>query len=195
VGFSVSPALAAHCTLPIASIFNTSPPELVSSLDQHLSCTSFGKLWHLEINGNMACDGEVPFHRRERCQQSETFRSDTTQVRKFLRRLVRWLSDQLSLFIWHFLGDEHLERIRDIGSQTECVIIRFAGADVCEQYQQSADVVKPFGFDRIRKQMSTIEQISNGYAKGAPDDALPDCVQLLVMSHMNILPLSTTCLT
>jgi Ca2+-transporting ATPase len=68
----------------------------------------------------------------------------------------------------------------DIGSQTECALVRFVGPEVCEQYRRSAEVVRRFEFDRERKRMSTVEQTTNGvmvHVKGAPDEILPRCVQ------------------
>jgi Ca2+-transporting ATPase len=66
----------------------------------------------------------------------------------------------------------------DIGSQTECALVRFVSSDACASYRNSAQVVRRFPFDRIRKRMSTVEQTPNGlvvHVKGAPDEMLENC--------------------
>jgi Ca2+-transporting ATPase len=67
---------------------------------------------------------------------------------------------------------------RNIGSQTECALLRFVTPSVCASHRNSAKIVKCFQFDRIRKRMSTVEQVSSGFVvhvKGAPDEVLPNC--------------------
>jgi Ca2+-transporting ATPase len=75
----------------------------------------------------------------------------------------------------------------DIGSQTECALVRFVSADTCASYRNSAEVVRRFAFDRIRKRMSTVEQTPNGlvvHVKGAPDELLGSCISYVDESGM-----------
>jgi Ca2+-transporting ATPase len=67
----------------------------------------------------------------------------------------------------------------DVGSQTECALLRFVNPVICASHRNSAQIVKCFQFDRMRKRMSTIERTDNGFlvhVKGAPDEVVPNCV-------------------
>lgn len=70
-----------------------------------------------------------------------------------------------------------------IGSQTECALVRYIGVDKCTHNRESANIVNCFQFDRIRKRMSTIERCSDGsltiHVKGAPDEILPRCTHYM----------------
>ncbi|OHT10921.1 calcium-translocating P-type ATPase, PMCA-type family protein [Tritrichomonas foetus] len=66
----------------------------------------------------------------------------------------------------------------EIGSQTECALVRYIGQQHTEKMRESADIINCFQFDRTRKRMSTVEKINeNGnfivHVKGAPDEMIP----------------------
>lgn len=68
----------------------------------------------------------------------------------------------------------------EIGSQTECAIVRFVSfmRENPIQVRNSSKIVQTFEFDRTRKKMSTVEQLDNNYVvyvKGAPDEIIPKC--------------------
>jgi Ca2+-transporting ATPase len=67
----------------------------------------------------------------------------------------------------------------DIGSQTECALVRFITPASCAIHRNSARVAKCFQFDRIRKCMSTVEETDHGlivHVKGASEELVPRCV-------------------
>ena len=70
-----------------------------------------------------------------------------------------------------------------IGSQTECALVRYIGVEKCMHNRESANIANCFQFDRIRKRMSTIERCTDGslmiHVKGAPDEILPRCTHYM----------------
>lgn len=71
----------------------------------------------------------------------------------------------------------------DIGSQTECALVRFVGMSRVEEYRNAAHIVKTFQFDRVRKLMSTIEEKDERvivHVKGAPDELLMKCTNYML---------------
>jgi hypothetical protein len=49
----------------------------------------------------------------------------------------------------------------DIGWQTECDLVRFVGAEVCDQYRRSAKVAERFDFEGERKRMFSVETVAH----------------------------------
>ena len=86
-----------------------------------------------------------------------------------------------------------------VGSQTECALVRFIGSDICKIHRHSANISSCFQFDRIRKRMSTIEIVHNTnsqndvivHVKGATDEVLPLCTHY-TLQNGDIQPLTKT---
>lgn len=70
-----------------------------------------------------------------------------------------------------------------IGSQTECALVRYISVEKCNQIRESAEIINCFQFDRNRKRMSTIEKQDDSavlvHVKGAPDELLPLCTNYM----------------
>lgn len=67
----------------------------------------------------------------------------------------------------------------NLGSQTECALVRFVGVPKVQALRDKAEIIKTFMFDTTRKLMSTVEKRHKDifvHVKGAPDRLLPLCV-------------------